>query len=85
MASISGQNTSNIDQVDGFFTTQGGGATAAPVVTNGTQLGQVGEAWFNTAITPEFFRSPTTTHKFVKLAFNRGSNLRNKGILVPSR
>ena len=68
MASISGQNTSNIDQVDGFFTTQGGGATAAPVVTNGTQLGQVSEAWFNTAITPDFFRSPTTTHKFVKLA-----------------
>ena len=29
MASISGQSTSNIDNVDGFFTTQGGSGTAS--------------------------------------------------------
>ena len=33
MASISGQNTSNIDNVDGFFTSQGGGGTASPTPT----------------------------------------------------
>lgn len=33
MASISGQSTTNIDNVDGFFTTQGGGATATPTPT----------------------------------------------------
>lgn len=69
MASISGQNTSNIDQVDGFFTTQGGGVSAQPVVTNGTQLGQNGQPWFNPTLSAEFFRGPqTTTHKFVKMA-----------------
>ena len=68
MASISGQNTSNIDQVDGFFTTQGGGLNANPIVTDGTQLGQNGSSWFNTNLTREYFRGPTTTHKFVKMA-----------------
>lgn len=33
MASISGQNTSNIDNVDGFFTSQGGGGTATTTPT----------------------------------------------------
>tara|TARA_R110002167_G_scaffold179421_4_gene379122 strand:+ start:2684 stop:3496 length:813 start_codon:yes stop_codon:yes gene_type:complete len=33
MASISGQSTSNIDNVDGFFTTQGGGGTATTTPT----------------------------------------------------
>ena len=34
MASISGQNTSNIDNVDGFYTTQGGGvASTAPTLS----------------------------------------------------
>ena len=33
MASISGQSTSNIDNVDGFFTTQGGGGTTTTTPT----------------------------------------------------
>jgi len=70
MASISGQNTSNIDQVDGFFTTQGGGSgiTAPPVLTSGTQAAQVGSSWFNPDVTYGFFRGAATTHKFVKMA-----------------
>lgn len=39
MASISGQSTANIDQVDGFFTTQGGGggtATTTPTLSVAT-------------------------------------------------
>ena len=69
MASISGQNTSNIDQVDGFFTTQGGsGISPQPVLTSGTQAAQVGESWFNPDVTQTFFRGASTTHKFVKMA-----------------
>lgn len=69
MASISGQNTSNIDQVDGFFTTQGGGGVnPEPILTSGTQAANVAQIWFNSNLNSGFFRGPATTHKFVKVA-----------------
>tara|TARA_R110000822_G_scaffold58909_2_gene147143 strand:+ start:292 stop:1143 length:852 start_codon:yes stop_codon:yes gene_type:complete len=42
MASISGQSTSNISGVDGFFTTQGGGGTASTTPTISTSGGTFG-------------------------------------------
>jgi len=68
MASISGQNTSNIDQVDGFFTTQGGsGISPNPIATTGTQLTAGGSLPFNPSVPVDFNRSPVNSNVFVKM------------------
>lgn len=69
MASISGQNTTNIDQVDGFFTTQGGGELPESVISGtGVQLSANSEMPWNPGITADFNLSPVANHVFVRVA-----------------
>lgn len=69
MASISGQSTANINQVDGFFTTQGGGVSENPVINSaGVQVSGAGALPYNTAITLGFNRSPVVPYNFVSMA-----------------
>jgi hypothetical protein len=71
MAEISGVPTADIDNVDGFFTTQGGGGitpNAMPAAgVNGTTL--VGGATIptNPIVTAPFNISTTTSHTFTKI------------------
>lgn len=69
MASISGQSTTNIDQVDGFFTSQGGGAVPEPLISgSGTQLYGYGTLPYNPSVSLEFNRGLISSNVFVKSA-----------------
>ena len=69
MASISGQSTANIDQVDGFFTTQGSGAFPNAVLSStGTQIAYVGSFKYNNTLSIDFTRSPVAPYTFVSMA-----------------
>lgn len=69
MASISGQSTANINQVDGFFTTQGGGLFENPVVSSaGVQVSGAGTLPYNPGVVMGFNRSPVFPYNFVSMA-----------------
>ncbi len=72
MASISGQNTSNIDNVDGFYTSQGGGVSINPIAV-GAQLYGNTTFWMRSDLPSTYARSLayTPANDFVKIACNR--------------
>lgn len=86
MGEISGVPTADINNVDGFFTTQGGGGgitanTVASVGSTGTQL--IGSETFaaNPAVTLAFNISPEITQQFVKI---EGGGTRNFFLAITS-
>jgi len=86
MASISGQSTANINQVDGFFTTQGGGTSPEPIInSSGVQIAANGTFPYNTNISLEFNRSAVAPYNFVSIAgsasFNQIFAVRDDGTL----
>lgn len=69
MAEISGISTNNIDKVDGFFTTQGGGVTADNFLTGaGTMIGFNDSIPFYPSINFAFNKRSYSTHSFRKLS-----------------
>ena len=79
MASISGQSTSNIDNVDGFFTTQGGGSgiTANSIDaagSTGTQTIGSGVISANPDVTLDFNIGASVTTRFTKIEGGAESN-----------
>ena len=73
MASISGQNTSNIDQVDGFFTSQtgGGGLSTIPLVTGVNMSGGIVPST-RPDMTYEYLNFKITTDNVVELTARTG-------------
>lgn len=67
MASISGQNTSNIDQVDGFFTTQSGGGLALIPLDTGVNMGGGIVPSVRPDMTYEYLNYKITTDNVVEL------------------
>lgn len=70
MSEISGVSTSSINNVDGFYTTQGGsGVTPNSVTNSGFQFYGTSAVWNNPDITRAFSVGPAfTTKSFVKIA-----------------
>lgn len=69
MAEISGISTNNIDKVDGFFTTQGGGVTADNVLTGaGTMIGVFNSIPFYPSVNFTFNKRSYSSHSFTKLS-----------------
>lgn len=72
MASISGQSTTNIDGLDGFYTTQGGGVTENSIAT-GAQLFGSTSYWMRSDVPLTFARSAAFTGAtFTKIECNLG-------------
>ena len=75
MGEISGISTADIDNVDGFFTTQGSsgtGITAKSVSNTGVQMYGSSSLWANPDVTKDFNIGPAnTTHTFTKIAVSR--------------
>lgn len=75
MGEISGVPTTDIDNVDGFFTTQGGGGTGitANAVTNtGLQMYGSGSIWANPDVTKDFNIGPAyTANTFTQIVASR--------------
>ena len=67
MASISGQNTSNIDQVDGFFTTQSGGGLPLIPLDTGVNMGGGIVPSVRPDMTYEYLNYKITTDNVVEL------------------
>jgi len=87
MASISGQSTSNIDQVDGFFTTQGGGSGITPNTlpasgATGTLLLGGGSMPANPLVTPDFNIGITTPVSFTKIQSGTSLDEGNKTVFI---
>ena len=76
MASISGQSTANINDVDGFYTTQGGGISPNSMPgsgVNGTVLVSGGNIPTNPSVTPDFGIGPTDSNTFTKMSMRPDS------------
>jgi hypothetical protein len=74
MGEISGVSTADIDNVDGFYTTQGSGSgiTANSVSNTGVQMYGSSTVWANPDVTKAFNIGPAnTTHTFTKIAVSR--------------
>jgi hypothetical protein len=75
MGEISGVPTADIDNVDGFFTTQGGGGTGITplsVTNTGTQMYGSGSIWANKDVTKDFNIGPAyTANTFTKIVASR--------------
>jgi hypothetical protein len=72
MASISGQSTANINQVDGFFTTQGGGLIVEPVISGtGVQISANTSLPYRQDVTADYNRTPVENHVFTKIAVSQ--------------
>lgn len=74
MGEISGVSTADINNVDGFYTTQGSGSgiTANSVSNTGVQMYGSGSIWANPDVTKDFNIGPAnTTHTFTKIAVSR--------------
>lgn len=75
MGEISGVSSSIINNLDGFFTAQVGGAAIYPIASSGqTQLVSAGSVVANTTVTDEYNRAPAQNHTFVKTAQNQTYN-----------
>lgn len=74
MGEISGVPTADIDNVDGFYTTQGSsGITANSVTNTGLQMYGSSSFWSNPYVTKEFNIGPAyTANTFTKIAASRG-------------
>lgn len=70
MGEISGISTADIDNVDGFFTTQGSsgtGITPNSVSNTGTQMYGSAKIWANPDVSKSFNIGPASTHTFTKV------------------
>lgn len=74
MGEISGVPAADINNVDGFYTTQSGGSglTANSVSNTGTQMYGISSIWANLDVGPEFNIGPAyTANSFTKIVANR--------------
>jgi len=72
MGEISGVPTADIDNVDGFFTTQSGGGGGSGITPNsvsntGTQMYGSASIWANPSVPKTFNVGPASTHTFTKV------------------
>lgn len=89
MGEISGKSTANINNVDGFYTTQsgGGGISPNPIATSGElQISGQGSVWSNPSVTIEFARGELyASHGFVKIecsySYSQFFAIKNDGTL----
>ena len=75
MAEISGVPTADIDNVDGFFTTQGGGGGLSTYpLTTGAYMSGGGVPTVRPDMTYEYLNYPITTDNIVELTARNGTN-----------